>query len=78
MRVISIKNKFLNKRGGKKIKVLTSGKVYLVKGESLAFPNKNKIDYFILNDNNEVCTYPKEDFQSIQENRDKILKDLGL
>jgi len=71
MKVVASKNVYLNKKGSKKIKILTKGKNY-----NSLFSNNFK--YTIINDLGVVGHYEKKFFTDLSSNRVNKLKEIGL
>jgi hypothetical protein len=71
MKVVAAKNVYLNKKGSKKIKILTKGKNY-----NSLFSNNFK--YTIINDLGVVGYYEKNFFTDLSSNRVNKLKEIGL
>jgi hypothetical protein len=71
MKVVAVKSVYINKRGSKKIKILTKGKNY----NSLFSDN---FKYTIVNDLGFVGYYEKSIFTDLSSNRVNKLKEIGL
>lgn len=75
MKVVAIKNIYLNIKGQTKIKEITKGKVY--ETLTLSYFSKNN-DKYVVNDFNTIKLYKDKTFKSIEKNRDDKLTQLGI
>lgn len=73
MKVVSIKSRYMNIRGHKKVKLLTKGKYYDVVKD---FSNVKM--YGIIDDEGIFVSYNKSNFIKISEIRDQKLETLGI
>jgi hypothetical protein len=77
--VIAIKNRYLNRPGSEKIRVLTKGKQYkVIEHCFLSNTGVYPFGYSMYDDIGNYHVYSKSDFMKISEARNQKLENLGI